>query len=97
MAGAGEGIVAAGNFHQQGVVIRRDFRAGIAVSAVQTDAVSGTGGIEFDLTGVRCKSVGRIFRGDSALNCSAPRYDSILIRNSHLVGIQRISLGDKNL
>ena len=97
VAGAGEGIVAAGNFHQQGVVIRRDFRAGIAVSAVQTDAEAAGGTVGGDFSGVRGEIVGRVLGGHAALDGVAPGLDVLLAGDADFGVTQRLARGDQQL
>ena len=67
-ASALKGVVQGGDLNQQAVVVGRDLCAHIGVACVQTDAETAAGTISGDLTGVRCKVVGRILGGDTALD-----------------------------
>ena len=55
-------------FYQQAVVVRGDYRSGKTISAVQTNSESRCGTVLRDGTGIRCKVVGRILSGDTALD-----------------------------
>ena len=56
------------NFYKQAVIEWRDNGASVSVATIQTNAVTGTGTVYCDLTGIRKEVVCRIFGGNSGLN-----------------------------
>ena len=63
-----EAVIPAGDLDQQGIIIGRNHRARGGIAAVQTDAIAAAGAVRSDLTIVRCKVIGGILRGNTALN-----------------------------
>ena len=63
-----KGTVVGDNFYKQAVIEWRDNGASVSVATIQTDAVTGTGTVYCDLTGIRKEVVCRIFGGNSGLN-----------------------------
>ena len=83
--------------YQQAVVERRDFRAFVAVSAVETYSKACRAVIVFNHSGVRHEVVHRVFCGDPALDGVACHPDGILIWNGDFRRIKAVSLGDEYL
>ena len=72
-------------FNQKTVIIRRNYRTGKSVAAVQSDAVTGGTSVEFDGARIRCESVSRIFCGNSALNRVTCHLDVLLTSDTHFL------------
>ena len=83
-------------FYQQAVVVRGDYRSGKTISAVQTNSESRCGTVLRDGTGIRCKVVGRILSGDTALNGITVHGNVLLGLDVDSLGIQGITLGNQN-
>ena len=69
---------AAGELDQHAVEVRADLRPGVHGSAVQTHPGTASGPIGRDRAGVRTETVGRILRGDPALQSSTTQGQPVL-------------------
>lgn len=63
---------------QHGVVVRSDDGSCKPVSTIETHAVSTSRAVDFDFTGIGGESLGRVFRGDTALDGESARGDALL-------------------
>ena len=88
MYSALKGTVVGDQFYQQAVVIRQNLCTGIGITAVQTHAVTGTGTVYTDLSGIRQEVVGRILGGHTGLNGISVHMNIILGLNIDLFGIE---------
>jgi len=74
--------------------VRADDRTSESVSTVETHAVTTSGAVHLDLSGVRLKALGWVFSCDSALDCKAADGNAIL---SEAELLERGTSSDLNL
>ena len=85
------------HLHEHRVVEGRDHRARIAHAAVEPDAEAAGRAVGEDLAVVGGELVLRILGGHPALDGVAVARHLILHRHAHLLGVQRVALGDEDL
>src|SRR5205823_3971997 len=68
----------AGELDQERIEVRADFGAGERGPAVEPDARAARRPVRTDDSGVRAEAVGRVFRGDPALQRRATQVDLVL-------------------
>src|SRR5439155_12714004 len=78
VGGLVEGERAAGELHEQRVVIRRDDRARVTGAAVEADAHAAGAAVRLDAARARLEILARIFGGDAALDGHAAHADFFL-------------------
>src|SRR5699024_1759809 len=83
--------------YKQAVIMSCDHRAGISHASIQADSVACTGTVQVNLSVIRKKMVGRVFRGDAHLNSVSNALHLILRINMNIRTVKRISLRNKNL
>ena len=86
-----------GSLNQQRIVIRGDNGTRKRIAAVQTHAKAAAAAVSNQLAGIGHKVVGRVFRGNTALNGMAETGDFVLLGDADFLAVQGITLGNFNL
>ena len=83
--------------NQQRIIIGGDYRAGKSVPRIQTDPHAAAAAIGDQLTGIRHKPIGRVFRSNTALNGFTPVLQIFLFRNPHFRTVEAVPFRNTDL
>ena len=86
-----------GCFYEQGVIVRRDNRAGEGIAAVKTDAEAAAAAVGDELAGVRHEVVGRVLSRDTALDSMAHGLQILLLRQVDFRAMELIAFSNFDL